>query len=266
MSSYRSYKKTRSYPSIIRTGYNLGKQRSLRQNAYATSRLARVGVSGSVLATRGFRPGFGTLGGNRFDLRHEKKVSDIATATYQVNTTGSFTLLHIPTQGTDYTNRIGRKTMMKSVYIRGRVQLEDAGTLAAVVNSYAQQGRFILFLDLQPNGAVPVVTDLLNTADPASQLNLNNRDRFKIIKDKCFVFDPIAVSTVTTPAGFLNRTVYNFKVFKKCSIETIFSTNGGTIADITTGALYMFWIGSQAGGTNTDTNAVVSTRVRYMDD
>lgn len=196
----------------------------------------------------------------------EKKVSDIAVGTVQVNTTGTFSLLHFPNPGTDYTNRIGRKTLAKSIYVRGFVCTEASLALAPAAVP-AQEARMILFVDNQPNGAAPAVTDLLNTASPSSQLNLNNRDRFKILKDKLFTFDPFLLSSTATQSyASTNRQCWPLKVYKRCSIETIFNAGtAATIADQNSGAIYMFWIGSNAAGTNTDANAVVSTRVRFID-
>lgn len=196
--------------------------------------------------------------------KQELKVSDITTAQYGVNTTGSFTLLHVPILGTDYTQRIGRKTVIKSVYIRGRVLIENAQVFTAATTCAVQQPRMILFWDMQPNAATPAVTDLLNTADSTSHLNLNNRDRFKIIKDKTFVFDPMLLTAANAVAEW-NRTVSDIKCYVKLRGEVIFNgTNGGTIADINSGALYMFWIGNVPTGAN-DSLAVLSTRVRFDD-
>lgn len=199
--------------------------------------------------------------------RMEKKVSDIAVGVVQINTTGTFTLLHIPQLGTDFTNRIGRKTLIRSFYVKGRVTTEGAGGATQGLNVASQQARMILFCDLQPNGAVPVVTDLLNSAEPASHLNLNNRDRFKILKDKMWAFDPyINIVTATQAQASCSRQCYSLKAYMKLNQEVIFNaTNGGTIADITSGALYLFWIGSQPAGAGTDANAIISTRVRYED-
>lgn len=210
------------------------------------------------LSTRGWRPFINT--------NHELKVQDLATATYQVNTSGSITLLAIPTVGADYNARIGRKITLKSLFIRGRLVLETAIALTGTL-SIAQQGRLIICYDLQPNGAAPAITDILITADPASHLNLNNRDRFRILCDKEYVFDPSFYQNTATQAySFMGRTIYNVKIFKRLNLDMIFNAvNGGTVADISSGALYMVWIGSAAAGTNSDTNAIVSTRVRYAD-
>lgn len=217
---------------------------------------------GTVTATRGFAANYGTY--RKKGVKQELKVSDITTAQYAVNTTGTFTLLHVPILGTDYTQRIGRKTVIKSLYIRGRVLIENAQVFTAAITCAAQQPRMILFWDMQPNGAAPAVTDLLNTADSTSHLNLNNRDRFRIIKDKTFVFDPMVITAATAVANW-NRTISDIKCYKKLTGEVIFNgTNGGTIADINSGALYMFWIGNVPAGTN-DSLAVLSTRIRFDD-
>lgn len=197
----------------------------------------------------------------------EKKVSDIAVATYQVNTTGTFTPLHIPVLGSDYTNRIGRKTVCKSVYIRGFVTAEGANVVTPTT-APSQLLRMIVFIDQQPTPATAIaVGDLLNTAHPASQLNLNNRDRFRIVKDKQWVLDPfIDVTTATSAQASAANVTKAIKCYAKLNMESIFNaTNGGTIADLNSGALYMFWIGSTAAGANVDANAVVSTRVRFLD-
>lgn len=194
----------------------------------------------------------------------EKKVQDIAVATYQVNSTGVFTLLCIPVVGADMNARVGRKINIKSVYIRGFVGIQAALLSTADSEIPPQQWRMIIVADMQPNGAAPATTDLLNTASPSSHLNLNNRDRFKVLADKVYTSDGyVNVSTATQARSSQGRITFKVKCYKKTNIETIFNaTNGGTIADITSGAVYMFWIGSQAAS---DGNAIVGTRVRYTD-
>lgn len=198
-------------------------------------------------------------------MKVEKKVNDIATATYQVNTTGVFTLLANPALGSDFNNRVGRKIRLRSLYIRGFVATQNSLD-AGFAGTQSQQMRMILLLDLQPNGAVPATADLLVTANTQSHLNLNNRDRFVILKDETYVFDPyFASNTATQSFASMSNQIKDIKCYKKLNSEMVFNgTNGGTIADINSGALYMFWIGSDASGAN-DGNAIVSTRVRYDD-
>lgn len=237
----RPYKRPRQGNSAFPVTYG---------NRPRTQALTRTYPSLVPLATRGYRP-------NNVEL----KVNDIDTTTYNVSTTGSFTILANPQLGSDMNGRIGRKVTLRSFYIKGRIQIENAGALTVSV-APAQQCRMIVFQDMQPNGATPAVTDLLVSATPASHLNLNGRDRFKIYCDKEFVFDPML--TTATLSNF-NRTVGMVRKYKKINMDMVFTGSAGTIADIASGALYMFWIGSQAAAANTDCNFIGATRVRYSD-
>lgn len=209
------------------------------------------------LATRGFR----------YPVR-EKKFFDV-DQTYAFNTTGTVKLLAVPVLGTDYTNRVGRKIVLKSVYIRGLATVEGAFNLPAPpMTSLAQLGRLILLVDSQPNGSAPAILDILTAASAISHLNPNNRDRFRILWDKQYAFGPIKVDNTATQsyAWAQGQAVYPIKYYKKLNIETIFNAGvAGTIADINSGALYLVAIGTTAAGTNTDADAVVSCRVRFDD-
>jgi len=196
----------------------------------------------------------------------EKKVADTATAS-TINTDGAFILLASPTPGTDMTNRIGRKIILKSVYLRGYMASEAALNAAVPVAQVAQQMRMILFIDYQPNGAAPAITDLLKTAAPSSQLNLNNRDRFKILKDKTIVVDPYFCSQVATQSiCSTSNQIQQFKVYKKLNLETVLNAGtAGTIADISSGAVYLCFVGSEPTGSNNDGLAIWTGRVRFSD-
>lgn len=220
----------------------------------------RTAYQGSMvpLRTGGYRPN-----------RVERKVNDIQTTSYAVNTTGSVTLLALPRVGADFNQRVGRKVTVKSVYIRGIGGTEWAvtgGTAGTSLSVPSQLHRMMIVFDLQPNGAAPAITDILLEANAASQLNLDNRDRFKIFCDKTWTVGAIATSNATPESSICDPQQYQIKKYKKINAEMIFNaTNGGSIADITSGALYMVWIGTNATGANTDGTAKVSTRVRYVD-
>lgn len=168
--------------------------------------------------------------------------------------------------GTDISNRIGRKILVKSLYVRGYCQLDASSALVTGQNVPAQMFRMIILCDLQPNGAVPLVSDLITSPTPYSQLNLNNRDRFKVYVDKQFVVDPLVYNTTATQSvAAFNRTIHGIKKFKRINLETVYNAGTtGLIGDINSGALYMFWIGSIAAGVN-DGGFVLSTRVRFLD-
>lgn len=246
----------RTYPKKTTTmtrrmGSGSGYARPLRQVGTTRSFALRAPMS-----TRGWRP-FTTT-------NQELKVQDTAPATYQINTTGSITLLAIPITGADYNARIGRKIKLKSIYIRGFGFQESVST---TIISTPNQCRFMLVYDLQPNGAAPSITDILNTADSTAQLNLNNRDRFRIISDRIFMLDALSYNNTATQSAALGsgRSSFNLRHYQRLNLEMIFNgVNGGTVADIASGALYMVWIGSRNSGT-IDGNFYGSARVRYSD-
>ena len=194
----------------------------------------------------------------------ELKVFDVTLANSGVNTTSSISCINLPVLGTDFTQRIGRKTVTKSIHIRGYLLIEYALT-NAIGGAPGQMARMIILNDLQPNGALPVITDILAQANPTAHLNLNNRDRFRVIIDKQWALDPYTFNTTATTSQSSQGNVNAFNVYRKVNIPTIFNaTNGGTIADINTGALILVWIGSVVAGA-TDSNALHSTRIRFYD-
>jgi len=227
---------------------------SARDAAKAAQILSRR--STAPPATRGF--GFPFRVG-------EKKFSDTSVQ-YNLNSTGTVQLLCAPTLGTDYTNRIGRKIFINSVYIRGYATLESpaiAPTTDTATPTHLV--RFILFVDMQPNGAAPAVTDVLTSASSVAHLNANNRDRFKVLWDKQATMGPMAV-VGATGVSLIDKASFPIKKFKKVRQEVIFNAgNAGTIADINTGALYLLSIANIAAGVGTDSIAAITTRVRFSD-
>lgn len=223
-----------------------------------TRALTSARISGRrPLGLPAFR-GFHGLGQRRVG---EKKVIDHAVAGYLANTTGSITLLNGCILGSDYNNRIGRKIVVRSLYIRGYVVCDPTVT-AGVGSSPAQLARLIVFIDNQPNGTTPAVTDLLVSAHASSQLNLDNRDRFRVVADSTFPMGPLVMLSTTT--GYADQAVKDVNCYKKLSLETIYNAgNAGTIGDIASGALYMLWVGTVVAGS--DCAASVSARVRFSD-
>lgn len=211
------------------------------------------------LASRGWRPN-----------SVEKKVNDNNVNNYNINTTGSVTLLANPALGTDFNQRIGRRITYKSIYIRGFVSTDASNTPTVATNATPSSlARMILLYDAQPNGAAPAILDVLVTASACAQFNLNNRDRFIILADKTFALGHYVVTTTATQAlASTAQQVYKVKCYKKVPVraqDAVFNAvNGGTVADINTGALFMIWIGTVAAGA-TDSLAQVSTRVRFND-
>lgn len=193
----------------------------------------------------------------------EKKVLDINAASYAVENTGTImALLNGCVAGSQNFNRIGRKICLKSLQIRGVWQ---AG--AATVNDTAV--RMLIVYDKQPNGAAPTFANVIssqNIAGTVSSLvydmvNLDNRDRFEIIRDQMHVIQAGDISS----GYFGSPSIVNVDHYVKLgSRETVFNAGAaGTVGDIATGSLYVMFIASQANASGA--NFVGSFRTRFED-
>lgn len=189
-------------------------------------------------------------------IRPELKSIDATPATISVNTTGSLTLLNGCAVGTDYTDRIGRKTMLKSINFRGFFQPADDNTVTNYV-------RMMIVYDRQTNGAAPAVTDILQSASSLSNLNLNNRDRFLVLVDKEYVIGRV-INTATQALAY-SPNVHRCKGYRRLNLETQYGGTTSAIASIATGSLYMLAIGNIAAGGGTDATLDITLRVRFLD-
>lgn len=200
--------------------------------------------------------------------KQELKAFDVAdTAANFVTSAGPPTVvsnLNVPINGAELYQRVGRKIYMKSLHLRGTV-LNIATAVQDVL-------RIIVYYDSQPNAAAPTFANLMQDSNAAagstvfSEINLVNRQRFKILKDHQMI-----TPSCTNTAGVLTNLAYpqtdnelNFDFFIKLKgLESVFNgTNGGTIADITSGALGFVII---SGVTNNSWQLTYSTRLRYYD-
>lgn len=199
-------------------------------------------------------------------MRREKKVIDVNYASYAVETTGTqLLLLNGCAPGSQNYNRDGRKITMKSLQIHGHINTTDANCGPGIV-------RMVIVYDKQTNGSAPTWGDVFtsqNTAGTTStgayaMVNLNNRDRFEIIRDKVIAMGVIRdTATQTYASGPVNVKVD--KYIKLGNRTTTFNAGqNGTVGDITTGSLYLFFISNLANAEGY--TAYISTRLRFVDE
>jgi len=195
----------------------------------------------------------------------EKKVIDINQTTYAVENTGTVLgLLNGCAPGSQNYNRVGRKINLKSLQIRGFFYNTATASGARLV-------RMIIVYDKQPNGAAPTYANIVssqNIAGTTSSLscdmvNLDNRNRFEIIRDKCWDFAPISNVTDQALAGSPQTYCVNEFIPLK-NRQTIYNAGtAGTIGDIQSGSLYVFFIANTANGTGS--TFLGSFRTRFID-
>lgn len=200
------------------------------------------------------------MGGSAFKSRYQQ--SRLSIAELKDNTVRSLTvvpafgtttastgvLLNGLSQGTTATTRIGRRITMKSMYIQYQINLLPTTTGSSPL-------RFLVVYDAQANGAAPAILDIVLTDELASPMNLGNSRRFKVLCDE-----------VVPCIGTAGPQSYMFKRYIKLgNLNTEFNSgNAGTIADITSGSIYVYTWGSSGWAVATP-GAVLYSRIRFQD-
>lgn len=173
--------------------------------------------------------------------------------------------------GAELYQRTGRKIYMKSIQIRGHIY--------SLASSVLDEGalRTLLVYDAQPNTGTPLIADIIKDANAGaatsvfSSVNLDNRQRFKVLREwnwhmgstaANFGGQGIATGQTTIQDG--SQCIHINEYVKLGGLEAVFNAvNGGTVADIVSGALFLVNI--------SDTNVTgcwtlnYSTRLRYKD-
>lgn len=183
----------------------------------------------------------------------ELKFKDTTTNTTLTQGVGTWTtpgatfLLNGLVPDSTASGRIGRKVMMKSIYIRISFELQAASVGGSPL-------RCIVVYDKQANATAPAVTDVLVTDAHISPNNISNRDRFVTVFDQ--MIDTVSVN---------NNFSASSSLYKKINLPIQFNAGtAGTIADITTGSLYIMF--SQTSGITTSGPIVRwYARIRYSD-
>lgn len=161
------------------------------------------------------------------------------------DTVGAITLLNGVARGDDIDQRIARKVSSHALELRlHRSVVSPGGT--------RQISRVLVVLDKQANGASPAITDVLVSASPYSLYNRNNSLRFHILYD-----DSVCLNAVGDSDSF----VFTTECLSLKFVQIFNSGDAGTIADITTNALYLITVGTEVAGATAGT---VVGRTRYL--
>jgi len=198
--------------------------------------------------------------------RLEMKCTDFDATTMALNATGAVSSpVFAPALGSDYFNRVGARVVNKSwQYL---CQLKRTGNaVAAVTNEYL---RVIFFYDRQPvPGTSPTVAQILqNTTATTSSLaflNMDNRDRFLILRDWHIPLSNTETNTTADPASVAvsgTQPGGYHGYIKLNDLETIFTHAS---QNIQSGALGILTIGNIAAGSEAF-QLVISGRLRYTD-
>lgn len=198
----------------------------------------------------------------------ELKYWDDSPAATNVADTGTVmpsTVLDIA-QGTASTERIGRLVAIRSIHLRGHIQMnQDSSTTANHVN-VSEYVRVIVAVDHQCNGAViPAFNYLVQGATVRGFRNLDYTKRFTVLKDEL-----IPVSTV--PLQVSGTTQQNtgaripFVMNIKCDIPITFTGSTGVVAQRPQNNIVIAACGSFPSSVDADRLQLqYVSRVRYYD-
>lgn len=142
-------------------------------------------------------------------------------------------------QGVTQSQRIGQEIRITSVQMK---------MLLASGGATPQFCRLIMFVDKEMDGVLPVVTDVLNTADIRSPYNSDNLGRFRIIEDKTMAM----INDSTVELRPINR---YWRLGSKCQFAKL---GDGSTADSLAGQPCLLMITDVAAG-NPNFGYVVQT-------
>uniref|UniRef100_UPI0040474672 hypothetical protein n=1 Tax=Aliarcobacter sp. TaxID=2321116 RepID=UPI0040474672 len=166
----------------------------------------------------------------------------------ETDTTYDSTILNLVVAGDDEANRTGNKVLMKSISTKLVVY---PGSSQTVDNAFL---RAMIIYDKAPNGGFPTQANLLTPSSVFGRTPTYYYDRFTKIWDEM-----IPVGDVSKNTG-----PQVFNIYKKLSLESVYSGSAGTIADIQTGGLYFIVLGNTATGTNAAPVIEASHRLRFQ--
>lgn len=195
------------------------------------------------------RPGGFTGGMNPAELKFVDNSGD-----FDMDTTGDVLLISNVAQGADYNQRVGRQFDIKSVSVKGYL-VPKSDTLSSAL------ARLMLVWDAAPNAVAPTISDILTSVSSVAFPKLDNRNRFRILKDELIPVGRTATSNTFTDQqqhviDWYLRFKNPLRVFNKGPLSTI--------GDVSTGALFLVSVGSGAAGTDT-VLARLQTRIRFTD-
>jgi len=208
----------------------------------------------------------------------EIKAIDIPLKSYLLqnpNAGSNIILLNGVQTGAAYYNRIGARIEMKNLHMRGfftPVGPNSPPTMARIIIVYDRQPGTANGSNLLPT--LPQISEVLQSRDQtgapattgASEINLDNRDRYIILRDYEVylpaVYLTAGVTTLADYSGVGNTIDINeFVKLKGLGVQYKSSSNPTAIGDFSTGALYACFV--CVGDATWEAN--VGFRLRYND-
>lgn len=189
----------------------------------------------------------------------EVRTLDIPSNVLNISTTPTFTLLNPIQEGSSFYQRNGRKVTAKSLRLTGQLGL--SGASSGVNKQYL---RVMVIYDRQPpsGGGFPAISDILqvtdqagnNTTDSLSGMNMNNSERFAMLRDIRYDLQSGGSAVTPNTASLVDYNNERIRIDEYVKIPLVdmhynSTANPMTPANISTGALYLVTFGNEAVAT-----------------
>lgn len=106
----------------------------------------------------------------------EVKMYDTIAGFAAIPSAGQISDLSTMVQGNDYNQRAGNSIRANAIMIKVHV--------SGLAANFTAAARFLVFIDHEQRGAVPAVTDVLESAAPIAHINHNAHGRFQVLHDQ----------------------------------------------------------------------------------
>lgn len=188
----------------------------------------------------------------------ELKYLDIARASYLFETDATRAVLinGVATGSTSIT-REGNQVYWKAIQIRGMIN-----HLVAAGADVSRADLYVVYDD-QPGAAVPTNAEILSASTTEAFINLDYRERFKILHHSSYVFGPSDTTATQTYSVFPQ--VHAVDVYVKCNVRTSFKGTGNAIGDISKGAIYIFTMGNTTNASGDYSAGAFAIRLRFSE-
>jgi len=256
-------------------GTQTGKRAAAAQNQVRHQRLMRTYIPRQLRAPTYARSSGANLDAKGVDIPNLS--SQIGTPLLaSVSTNGGCAVLNCVQPGNGSWNRVGRRIKMQSLRLRGAVETlsDNAGGAAATRGALI---RLVVVYDKNVSGTpgtIPLFNQIFGTTDQLGNetgavfdaLRWDNTGRFRVLRDMTFNTNPNSIPAAAEE-GAVNKQAFDEFIDLK-GLETVFSgqSNPCTIADISSGALYLY---ARMDVATTNSVSILITesnsRLRYTD-
>jgi len=211
---------------------------------------------------------------SRFEIKGMDTDISLTPIVSTTNTNDCAFCLNLIQSGAASWNRVGRKTHLRSLRIVGSLLFNSQPTgTGGAIDNYV---RMVVVWDKQISGAALPQFDAIfgitsqtgaeSCPDITCPPRYDNMDRFRVLLDCVIEQPPLPIQSFAGTAAVGHHVPFD-KYIKLKNLESVYSTNNNpmTIADVSTGALYIYFRARQNVGGQAIVTMDAISRVRYTD-